>query len=163
MNGKGVPLWTGINILKAPLVMANKFTLRACLHGGGGPQVGEVTRLCGVTRLSVKSLILIWSRLHDIQWGDPPTRWIAWSARPGNPLSRGQIFPCKRSKWVTRLAGDRFVIHQIRAKFSLRWLCIITKGNNRKPQHWRELLKVTARAASECIRALTAKTLGLPA
>ena len=27
--------------------------LRACLHGGGGPQVGEVTRSCGVTRLSI--------------------------------------------------------------------------------------------------------------
>ena len=27
--------------------------LRACLHGGGGPQVGEVTRLGGVTRLSI--------------------------------------------------------------------------------------------------------------
>ena len=26
--------------------------LRACLHGSGGPQVGEVTRLGGVTRLS---------------------------------------------------------------------------------------------------------------
>ena len=25
--------------------------LRACLHGGGGPQVGEVTCLSGVTRL----------------------------------------------------------------------------------------------------------------
>ena len=32
---------------------------RACLHGGGGPQVGEVTRLGGVTRLSIQSLILI--------------------------------------------------------------------------------------------------------
>ena len=31
-------------------VMWNRF--RACLHGGGGPQVGEVTRLGGVTRLS---------------------------------------------------------------------------------------------------------------
>ena len=29
------------------------FSLRACLHGGGGPQVGEVTRLGGVTRLSI--------------------------------------------------------------------------------------------------------------
>ena len=29
------------------------FSLRACLHRGGGPQVGEVTRLCGVTRLSI--------------------------------------------------------------------------------------------------------------
>ena len=27
--------------------------VRACLHGGGGPQVGEVTRLGGVTRLSI--------------------------------------------------------------------------------------------------------------
>jgi len=27
--------------------------LRACLHGGGGPQVGEVTCLGGVTRLSI--------------------------------------------------------------------------------------------------------------
>ena len=26
--------------------------LRACVHRGGGPQVGEVTRLGGVTRLS---------------------------------------------------------------------------------------------------------------
>ena len=31
----------------------------ACLHGGGGPQVGEVTRLGGVTRLSIQSLILM--------------------------------------------------------------------------------------------------------
>ena len=27
--------------------------LRACVHGGGGPQVGEVTCLGGVTRLSI--------------------------------------------------------------------------------------------------------------
>ena len=27
--------------------------LRACLHGGGGPQVGEVTRLVGVARPSI--------------------------------------------------------------------------------------------------------------
>ena len=27
--------------------------VRACLHGGGVPQVGEVTRLGGVTRLSI--------------------------------------------------------------------------------------------------------------
>ena len=48
-------------------------SLRACLHGGGGPQVGEVTHLGGVTRLSIYSLIFIWSRLHD-RWGDPPRR-----------------------------------------------------------------------------------------
>ena len=28
-------------------------TLRACLHGCGGPQVGEVNLLVGVTRLSI--------------------------------------------------------------------------------------------------------------
>ena len=35
------------------------FFLRACLHGGGGPQVGEVTRLGGIPRLSIQSLV--WS------------------------------------------------------------------------------------------------------
>ena len=30
-----------------------KDKLRAFLHGGGGPQAGEVTRLSGVTRLSI--------------------------------------------------------------------------------------------------------------
>ena len=27
--------------------------IRACLHGGGEPQVGDVTRLGGVARLSI--------------------------------------------------------------------------------------------------------------
>ena len=48
----------------------DEMQIRACLHGGGGPQVGEVTRLGGVTHLSIQSLILIWSRLHD-GWGHP--------------------------------------------------------------------------------------------
>ena len=34
------------NIMKLPEV-------RACLHGGGGPQVGEVTRLGVVSRLTI--------------------------------------------------------------------------------------------------------------
>ena len=72
--------------------------LSTCLHGGGRPQVGEVTRLGGVTRQSIYSLILIWSRLHD-RWGDPPKR-VALSAgvkfchvnvsRWGNPPSRSR-------------------------------------------------------------------------
>ena len=37
-----------------------RFTLfscvRACSHGGGGPQVGEVPRLGGITNLSIQSL-----------------------------------------------------------------------------------------------------------
>ena len=36
-----------------------------------GPQVGEVTRLGGVTRLSIQSLILMLLRLH-VRWGNPP-------------------------------------------------------------------------------------------
>ena len=47
------------------------YLFRACLHGGEGPQVGEVTRLGGVTRLSIQSLILMWSHLH-VRWGNPP-------------------------------------------------------------------------------------------
>ena len=40
--------------LKHVLTMGDKSPgIRACLHGGGGPQVGEVTRLGGVTRLSI--------------------------------------------------------------------------------------------------------------
>ena len=34
-------------------VVTNQESVRACLHKGGGPQVGEVTRLGGVTRLSI--------------------------------------------------------------------------------------------------------------
>ena len=37
----------------------------------GGLQFGEVTRLGGVTRLSIQSLILMLSRLH-VRWGNPP-------------------------------------------------------------------------------------------
>ena len=39
--------------------VAEAFRFRACLHGGGGPQVCEITRLGLVTRLSIASLI--WS------------------------------------------------------------------------------------------------------
>ena len=58
---KWTPEW---KFLKTPAFRLRADGLRACLHGGGGPQVGEVTRL------SIQSLILIWSRLHD-RWGDP--------------------------------------------------------------------------------------------
>ena len=34
-------------------------------------EVGEVTRLGGVTRMSILSLILIWSHLRD-KWGNSP-------------------------------------------------------------------------------------------
>ena len=38
--------------INRPEPETNKLKLRACLHGGGGPQVGEVTCFGGVTRLS---------------------------------------------------------------------------------------------------------------
>ena len=41
---------TGIPVLRAK--KSENTTLKRVLHGGGGPQVGEVTRLGGVTRLS---------------------------------------------------------------------------------------------------------------
>ena len=52
------------------VVFTPKTTLRACLHAGEGRAVGEVTRLGGVTCLSMAP-ILICSRLHD-RWDDPP-------------------------------------------------------------------------------------------
>ena len=73
---------------------------RACLHGDGGPQVGEVTRLGGVTRLSIQSLILIWSRLHD-RWGDHMRddymeRRVTPPKRVTSP-ARGPPPPCKQA------------------------------------------------------------------
>ena len=41
------------------VTLSDDVRLRACLHGGGEPQEGEVTRLDGVTRLSIQSLILM--------------------------------------------------------------------------------------------------------
>ena len=47
--------------------------LKACLHGGGGPQVGEVTRFGGVTHPAVHiiSHFNFITFLYD-SWGDPP-------------------------------------------------------------------------------------------
>ena len=64
--------------------------LRVCLHGGGGPQVGEVTRLGRVTRLSIQSLISMWSRLH-VRWGNPPR---VTSPTWGTPPSCKQALKC---------------------------------------------------------------------
>ena len=90
--------------------------LRACLHRGGGPRVGEVTHLGGVNGLtlpSLESLILIWSRLHD-RWGDhmrdcmdsrvtPPKRVTlpAWGHLP--PYNQPLLSERKRWTKQTRL------------------------------------------------------------
>ena len=68
------------------------FLLRACLHGGGGPQVGEVARLGGGN-----PHVHIISHLVHGRWGDPPRR-VSRPARLGNTPSRGRILPCKRFK-----------------------------------------------------------------
>ena len=41
------------SVLYATQQLEQMLSFKACLHGGGGPQVGEVTCLCGVTRRSI--------------------------------------------------------------------------------------------------------------
>ena len=62
-------------------------TVRACLQGGRWPQVG------GVTRLSISSLILTWSRLHD-KWGDHIRDYMD---RRITSLTWGPPPPCKQA------------------------------------------------------------------
>lgn len=64
--------------------------LRACSHGGGGPRVGEVSRLGGVTNLSTQFLFSSWLSSHE-RWGTSP------GGLPGQP---GR---------VTRLGGVSFL------------------------------------------------------
>ena len=73
----GTPIWPPWRHVKMLYkhIHSGFACLRACLHGGGGPQVGEVTHLGGVTDLSIWSLILIGSRLHD-RWGDLMTDYM---------------------------------------------------------------------------------------
>ena len=93
--------------------------------------------------------------------GGDPLRRAARSKRSGYPLSRGQIFPCKRFKvgWPAWPGLDSWYIKF--AQNSLwRWLGIIIKVNNRKPSHWRLQQEHTR----ECRSALkTRKKRGLPA
>ena len=75
----------------------NCYFLRACSHGGGGPQVGEVPRLGGVTNLSTQSLFFSWLLSHE-RWGTLPRR-VARSAVPGNTLRWGKFSPCECWRW----------------------------------------------------------------
>ena len=80
------------------IMTKNRFEeLRACSHGGGGPQVGEVPRLGGVTNLSIQSLFFSWLLSHE-RWGTSPRR-VARSAVPGNPLRWGKFSPCECWRW----------------------------------------------------------------
>ena len=42
-----------VNVVLNRTVLTVTGVFRSCLHGGGGPQVGEVTGLGGLTRLSM--------------------------------------------------------------------------------------------------------------
>ena len=45
--------WLALFARRRPYFLRACHKLSACLHGCGGPQVGEVTRLGGVTRLPI--------------------------------------------------------------------------------------------------------------
>ena len=45
--------------------------LRACSHGGGGPQTDGVPYLGGVTRIVIKTLFYSWLLSHE-KLGPPP-------------------------------------------------------------------------------------------
>ena len=68
---------------------------RACLHGNGGRQVGEVTRLGGVTPCPY-NLILNLITFKSV--GKVAPRRVARYARPGNPINQVQILPRKHFK-----------------------------------------------------------------
>ena len=71
--------------------------LRACSHGGGDPQVGEVPQLGGVNNRSIQSLFFSWLLSHE-RWGTSPRR-VARSVVPGNPLRWGKFSPCECWRW----------------------------------------------------------------
>ena len=106
--------------------------LRACLHGGRGLQVGEVTRL------SIQSLILIWSSLHgrwddhmrycmdrrvtSPTWGPPPPRKQALKFKTLKPVPYlaafqrhitrlGQIRECPVAWWERHVSATRYDRH----------------------------------------------------
>ena len=59
--------------------------LRACLHGGGVPQAGEVTRIGGVSLQSIYSLTLMTFTFYTFTL--PPLIW-----GPPHPCKQALIF-----------------------------------------------------------------------
>ena len=102
------------------------------LHGGGGPQVGEVTRLAGVTRLSIQSLILTWSRLHD-RWGDSPqVTSPIWSPPP----------PCKQA--LTTCLKYPFKISHYEVNYTVGCISFV-----KRIHCWGKLVYVTYHSCSD--------------
>ena len=60
------------------VTLSDDVRLRACLHGGGGPQIGEVT--CGGSphlsckRDQIKMRDYVERRVTSPTWGSPPPR-----------------------------------------------------------------------------------------
>ena len=71
-------------------LFAPVFTLKGPvrLHGGGGPQVGEGTRLGGVTRLSIQNLSFWFYHVSKLGGGNPPH---VTSSTWGHPFSGKQV------------------------------------------------------------------------
>ena len=122
-------------------------SLRTCLHGGGGPQVG------GVSRLSIISLIFIWSCLHD----SGVARLGGLPGLPGRvTLSAGVTFCHVNDSWW----GNPPSRGRVHVTVNCLWqrLCFI-KSDSKKPQHW----NVAARVDYKRKRTLTAKMRRSPA
>ena len=80
-------------------IMLLLFTLRAFFYGDGGPQVGEVTRLGGLTLLSIQSLIWLphlSCERDQIKIRDYMDRRVTPSKRVTSPTC-GPPPPCKQA------------------------------------------------------------------
>ena len=79
--------------------------LRDCLHGGGDPRSGEVTRLGGGNLPFQIIFVLTWSRLHD-RWGYPPrVTSPTWCPPPLCKQVRSENPRCKVNQW------QKFILH----------------------------------------------------
>ena len=85
-------------------------SLRACLHGGGGSQVGEVTHLGGVTCLSMYNLSFYLDYIYMIGGVTCQGRLpglLGGVTLSGNPVSKGDSLSCKRLKGGNPLSRGR--------------------------------------------------------
>ena len=85
-----------------------------------GPLVSEVTRFSGVTRLSILSLTLIWSRFYD-RWGDPPhVTSPVWGPPPScKQALRIRNLLCKSSTDKHEILWKKYAIHGRNEKFKI--------------------------------------------
>ena len=96
----------------------------------GPPLPPPIKNVPSLTHLSIYSIILIWSRLHD-RWG---TRQGGYPGLSDRVTLSAEVFHVNVSRWGNPPSQCR-----IRDTSNSLWrsLCIIVEVNNRKPQHWR--------------------------